>query len=152
MTNNKGFEQIIAWQKARALNKFIYEITSKPKFIKDFALQHQIRKASISISSNIAEGYGRKSNKEFIQFLSIAKASCFELKSQLYLTHDVKYITDDEFKESYDLAEEVSKTIHGFIKHIENKQDSRSQISEVRQQNSDNREENGMLTNQITDF
>lgn len=117
----KGFEQIISWKKSRKLNKLIYDVTGKSNFNKDFGLRDQIRRASISISSNIAEGYGRKSSKEFIYFLNVAKASCYEVKSQLYLSLDVAYLTNKEFNELYNLCEEISKTIFGLIKHLENK-------------------------------
>ncbi len=118
---NKGFEQIVSWRKARELNKEIYQITDEKVFSKDFALRDQIRRASISVSSNIAEGYGRKTNKEFIYFLNVAKASCYEVKSQLYLAMDVEYISKVEFEKAYGICEEISKTIHGLIKHLENK-------------------------------
>jgi four helix bundle protein len=97
---DKGFEQIISWQKAKELNKVIYQLTTKNKFSKDFALRDQIRRASISVSSNIAEGYGRKTNKEFIYFLNTALASCYEVKSQLYLSFDVDYIDKLEFEKA----------------------------------------------------
>ncbi|MEK6152746.1 four helix bundle protein [Flavobacteriaceae bacterium 3-367] len=119
----RGFEQIISWQKARELNKNIYGITLKSNFNKDFALRDQIRRASISITSNIAEGYGRKSTKEFIYFLNIAQASCYEVGSQLYLSMDISYITKKEFEELFDLCEEISKTIFGLIKHLKTKSD-----------------------------
>ena len=111
MSAEKGFEQIISWQKARELNKRIYELTLKESFSKDFALRDQIRRASISISSNIAEGFGRKTDKEFIYFLNVAQASCYEVKSQLYLAVDIEYISSDEFDENYFLCDEISKTI-----------------------------------------
>ena len=119
--SEKGFEQIISWKKARALNKQIYGLTKKPSFSKDFGLRDQIRRASISISSNIAEGYGRKTNKEFIYFLNVAQASCYEVKSQLYLALDIDYISNKEFEDSFLICDEISKTIHGLIKHLENK-------------------------------
>nr|WP_297786452.1 four helix bundle protein [uncultured Allomuricauda sp.] len=117
----KGFEQIVSWKKARELNKEIYKITCDNRFQRDFALRDQIRRASISISSNIAEGYGRKTNKEFIYFLNVAKASCYEVKSQLYLTMDIEYVDDEVFRKLYALCDEISKTLHGLIKHLENK-------------------------------
>nr|WP_299337893.1 four helix bundle protein [Allomuricauda sp.] len=118
---DKGFEQIVSWKKARVLNKEIYRITSRASFGKDFALKDQIIRASISISSNIAEGYGRKTYKEFIYFLNVAKASCYEVKSQLYLAMDVDYIDKNAFKRIYDVCDEISKTIYGLIKHLEQK-------------------------------
>ena len=99
----------------------IYDVTGKSNFSKDFGLRDQIRRASISISSNVAGGYDRKSSKEFIYFLNVAKASCYEVKSQLYLSLDVAYLTNKEFNELYNLCEEISKTIFGLIKHLENK-------------------------------
>ncbi|MFD2100299.1 four helix bundle protein [Flagellimonas iocasae] len=119
---DKGFEQIISWKLARKLNKEIYRITCDTGFQWDFALRDQIRRASISISSNIAEGYGRKTDKEFIYFLNVAKASCYEVKSQLYLALDTDYIRKELFDKVYQLCDEISKTLHGLIKHLENKQ------------------------------
>lgn len=101
MSVNEGFEQIVSWKKARELNKEVYRLTKDSKFSKDFALRDQIRRASISISSNIAEGFGRKSNKEFIYFLNVVQASCYEVKSQLYLALDIEYITESEFSDSF---------------------------------------------------
>lgn len=117
----KGFERIVSWQKARYLNKEIYRLTKQVAFSKDFALRDQIRRASISISSNIAEGYGRKTDKEFIYFLNVAKASCNEVKSQLYLALDVNYLKKDDFESVYGVCDDISKTIYGLIKHLENK-------------------------------
>ena len=121
MSVNKGFEQIISWKKSRELNKEIYGLTTAHQFSKDFALRDQIRRASISISSNIAEGYGRKTSKEFIYFLNVAKASCYEVKSQLYLALDIKYISAEEFEMVFSICDEISKTLHGLIKHLEKK-------------------------------
>lgn len=119
--SGKGFEQIISWQKARELNKSIYQITQKPAFNKDFALRDQIRRASIAVSSNIAEGYGRKTDKEFAYFLNVAQASCYEVKSQLYLAYDIEYINKKEFDGLFALSDEISKTIFGLIKHIKSR-------------------------------
>lgn len=105
--------------KARKLNKEIYKITCHGEFKRDFALRDQIRRASISISSNIAEGYGRKTNNGFIYFLNVAKASCYEVKSQLYLAMDIKCVDNEVFRSTYALCDEISKTIHGLIKHLE---------------------------------
>ncbi|WP_350289408.1 four helix bundle protein [uncultured Croceitalea sp.] len=124
MSADKGFEQIISWKKARTLNKEIYRLTKGLEFSKDFALRDQIRRASISISSNIAEGYGRKTDKEFIYFLNIAQASCYEVKSQLYLAFDIAYITKMEFEKVFLNCDEISKTVYGLIKHLTKKSDN----------------------------
>ncbi len=107
------FEDLIAWQKARQLTKEVYSITKSGEFSKDFGLKEQIRRASVSVMSNIAEGFERGGRSEFHHFLVIAKGSCAELKSQLYVAFDVDYIDTDTFKNLYDLANEVSRIVGG---------------------------------------
>lgn len=92
-----SFEDINSWQKARALNKRIYLITEEVAFKRDFDLARQIRRSSVSISSNIAEGFERNTDKEFIHFLYIAKGSAGEVRSQLYLALDLNYISAEVF-------------------------------------------------------
>jgi len=119
MAKFSSFEEIISWQKSRELNKDIYNITNKnSSFSKDFGLRDQIRRSSISISSNIAEGFERETTKEFIRFLYIAKASSGEFRSQLYLAFDLDYITKDEFSTLNLKVNEVSKLISGLIKYL----------------------------------
>lgn len=114
-----SFEEINSWQKSRLFNKRIYEITNdSSEFKKDFDLVRQIRRASISISSNIAEGFERNTDKEFIYFLHIAKASAAEVRSQIYLAFDLNYITKMEFDELLKDISDVSKLISGFIKYL----------------------------------
>jgi four helix bundle protein len=114
-----SFEDIIAWQKARVLNKEIYDITNTSDlFARDYALRDQIRRASISISSNIAEGFERETAKEFIRFLYVAKASAGEFRSQLYLAIDLDYIKNDVFKNLKTKANDVSRLISGLIKYL----------------------------------
>lgn len=113
-----SFEEINSWQKARLLNKRIYEITDNQNFKKDYDLSRQIRRATISISSNIAEGYERNSDKEFVYFLYVAKASAGEVRSQLYLALDLNYISDLEFEELFISVSDISKLISGFIKYL----------------------------------
>jgi four helix bundle protein len=112
------FEDLIFWQKARMLTKLIYTCTRNNEFKKDFGLQNQIQRSCVSVMSNIAEGFGRGSNSEFVQFLFVAKGSLSEVKSQLYIAMDLKYINQTEFKESYETAEEISKLINSFIRHL----------------------------------
>ncbi len=118
MSKINSFEDIESWKKARALNLRIYEITSKGSFSKDFTLRDQIRRASISISSNIAEGFERETKKEFIRFLFIAKASAGEVRSQLYLANDIELITKEEFEKLSLEIKEISKLISGFIRYL----------------------------------
>lgn len=120
-----SFEEINSWQKSRLFNKQIYEITnSGSEFKKDFDLVRQIRRASISISSNIAEGFERNTDKEFIYFLYIAKGSAAEVRSQLYLAFDLNYITKTEFEELFNNISDISKLISGFIKYLQSSQKS----------------------------
>lgn len=119
MAKFNSFEEIISWQKARELNKEIYYLTSNNNsFSKDFGLRDQIRRSSISISSNIAEGFERETTKEFIRFLYIAKASAGEFRSQLYLAFDLKYVNIEEFEKLKLKVNEVSKLISGLLKYL----------------------------------
>jgi four helix bundle protein len=113
-----SFEEINSWQKARQFNKRIYLITENTNFKKDFDFIRQIRRASISITSNIAEGFERNTDKEFIYFLYVAKASAGEIRSQLYLAFDLDYITKQEFEELLESVTEISKLLSGFIKYL----------------------------------
>lgn len=113
-----AFEEIIAWQKAREFNKRIYEVTNKENFKRDFELVKQIRRASISVSSNISEGFERNSDKEFIYFLYVAKGSSAEIRSQLYLALDLNYISKEEFEELFLNISDISKLLSGLIKYL----------------------------------
>jgi len=113
------FEDLIAWQKARELTKRIYEMTRKEPYSKDFRLSSQIQSASVSIMANIAEGFERARRQEFHQFLSVAKASCAEVRSHLYVALDAKYISETEFNDIMPLAIEVGKIIGGLRAKIE---------------------------------
>jgi four helix bundle protein len=105
----KRFEEIKAWQKARELTKEIYKATCKDNFSKDFGLRDQIRRASVSIMANIAEGNGRKTNKDFASFLVISHGSAAEVQSHLYIALDLKYISQEEFSDLYEKLDEISK-------------------------------------------
>ena len=113
------FEDIKAWQEARKLVNLIYEaINSSKSFRRDFRLVNQVQGAAVSAMANIAEGFARQSNKEFIQFLFISKSSAAEVQSHLYVALDQEYITPDTFSQIYNKAEEVSKLDSGFIKYL----------------------------------
>jgi four helix bundle protein len=114
------FEDLLAWQKARQLTQVVYHATQQGNFSKDFGLAGQIQRASVSIMSNIAEGYERGNPGDFHRFLSVAKASCAEVRSQLYVALDIGHISQSQFNELMTQAEEVGRIIGGLrmsIKH-----------------------------------
>ena len=113
------FEDFIAWQKARKLTREIYKATNLPEFSRDFGLKDQIRRAAVSIMSNIAEGFERGRPTEFHQFLSIANGSCAELRSQLYVALDAGYITDSQFQELMFNASETGQVVGGLRISVE---------------------------------
>ena len=112
------FEDLEIWKKSRELCKLVYEITSNEPFNKDFRFRDQIRAASGSIMDNIAEGFEREGNKEFLQFLSIAKGSCGETRSQSYRAFDFKYILKDTLDNLLERTISLSKQISNFISYI----------------------------------
>ena len=116
MATIKRFEEIKVWQEARELAKMVYNATSQGGLAKDFGLKEQIQRAAVSVGSNIAEGFARNGNKEFVKFLWIAKGSATEVQSQLYTAMDVGYITDEEFKTIYETAESCNLLIYRFIR------------------------------------
>lgn len=112
------FEDIEAWKKARTLVGHIYKVTNDGKFTKDFELRNQIRRASISIMLNIAEGFARRTDKEFAQFLFVAHGSIAEIQSALYVAMDQNYVSREQFRVLYDQCNEISKMISGLIKYL----------------------------------
>jgi len=113
------FEDIEAWQEARKLVNLVYDaINANESFQKDFRLVNQLQGAAVSSMANIAEGFTRKSNKEFIQYLFISKSSTAEVQSHLYVALDQRYITQEIFDKIYAQAEKVSKMNSGFIKYL----------------------------------
>ncbi len=107
------FEDLIAWQKARGLTLKIYQVSRSGEFGRDYRLSGQIQGAAVSVMSNIAEGFERSGLREFHQFLSTAKASCAEVRSQLYVALDVGYVNNESFQELRDQAEEVGRVVGG---------------------------------------
>ena len=122
MNKIERFEDIIAWQRARVLAKEIYASTRIGPFAKDYGLKDQIQRASVSTMSNIAEGFERGGDREFIQFLSNSKGSCGEVKSQLYVALDQSYISNAGFGELYAKADEVSRLVGGFMTYLQQSQ------------------------------
>src|SRR5689334_9032073 len=108
------FEDIVAWQKARKLVTAVYRLTKTEPLRHDFALRNQMRSAAISIPANIAEGFERNRTREFHQFLSVAKASCAELRTYLYIVVDVEYANAEDVRPLMLAAREVGKVIGGF--------------------------------------
>jgi len=112
------FEDLEIWQEARELCKFVYEITEREPFRKDFTLKNQMRSSSGSTMDNIAEGFERDGTKEFIQFLSISKGSCGECRSQSYRAHDYKYIDQAILDELIERPTTLSKKIASFMTYL----------------------------------
>jgi four helix bundle protein len=112
------FEELIAWQKARVLTREVYRVTRVGEFERDFGLRDQVRRASVSVMANIAEGFERHRLGEFRQFLSVAKASCGELRSHLYVALDVGYLEQEQFDHLDELATEVVRVITGLRSSI----------------------------------
>jgi four helix bundle protein len=118
MTTIKNFEELKAWQKARELAGYIYELTRQDKFSRDFGLRDQIQRAASSVMHNIAEGFESGSDPEFVRFLKMARRSAGEVQSQLYLALDVGYITEQERQKAYDLGMDVKKLINGMMTYL----------------------------------
>jgi len=118
MAKIERFEDMLSWQKARELTRQVYKVSKQGDFVKDFELRGQMRGASISIMSNIAEGFERGGDKEFSQFLSIAKGSCGEVRSQLYVALDESNISPTEFKALQAGTVEISRLISGFMGYL----------------------------------
>jgi four helix bundle protein len=113
----KKFEDLIIWQKSRELVNLIYKFTNNYKF-KDLSLKDQIRRAAVSVLSNIAEGFDRGTKEELIHFLFIARASCGEVRAQLYVALDQNFINNQEFEQAKNLGELVSASTYKFIESV----------------------------------
>lgn len=118
MATIKRFEDIEVWQKARELCNLNYPLTLRDSFARDYKLRNQINGACGSVMDNIAEGFERDGNGEFRQFLSVAKGSCGEVRSQLYRALDRKHITEEEFQRGLQFSEELSRKLSSFIAYL----------------------------------
>jgi four helix bundle protein len=107
-----------SWKKARTLTSEIYKATATGEFVRDFGLKDQIRRASVSILSNIAEGFERRGDKEFLYFLAVAKGSCGEVRAQLYVALDQRYVSREVFDQLSSNAAEVGQLLAGFIRYL----------------------------------
>ena len=114
----KNFEDLNVWKQARQLTQEVYRLTKTETFLKDFGLRDQIRRAAISVMSNIAEGFERGGNQEFVQFLYVAKASCGEVRSQLYVALDQGYATSNDSEKLLQLFRRLSGMISNLITYL----------------------------------
>lgn len=122
MATIKKFEDLEIWQLARQLAQKIFALTEKGAFVRDFGFKDQVKRAAGSAMDNIAEGFGRGGNREFINLLSIAIGSCNEVQSQLHRAQDWKYITTEEFEECYKLTETIISKSGKFISYLNSSQ------------------------------
>ena len=113
-----SFEDLQVWKDSRILVKSIYQLTSDGKFSKDFGLREQIQRASVSIMNNIAEGFERNNNKEYIKFIGYSKGSAGEVRSMLYVATDLGYISQDSYNMHYQMAINIITQISNFIKYL----------------------------------
>jgi four helix bundle protein len=122
------FEDLEIWKGARCLVNRIYDLTSECRIAEDRALCRQMQRAAVSVMANIAEGFERSTNKEFIQFLYMARGSAGEVRSHLYVAYDRKYISEEEFAKASAEYETLSKRIAAFISYLKNAQDKRERV------------------------
>jgi four helix bundle protein len=120
MAGIKRFEDILAWQKARELVRETYRICGIAPFSRDFGLKDQICRAAVSSMTNVAEGFGRKSSKDFAHFLDVARGSALEVQSLLYVARDLNYLPPAEFEKLYKIADETISLIAGFTSYLRN--------------------------------
>ena len=119
MSKVTRFEDLITWQKARELTHIILALTKSSEFSRDYAFKDQLCRAVISVPANIAEGFERDGNKEFVKFLSIAKGSAGEVRSLLYLALDFGYISSEQMDEALAISLETARLIGGLIRYIQ---------------------------------
>ncbi len=118
MATFNRFEDIQAWQKARLLTKDIYQMTAQGSFSKDYDLRSQIRRSSVSIMTNVAEGQGRRTDKDFANFLNFSLGSVSETKSHIYLALDLDYINQITFDDVYQKLDEIGKMVFALSNHL----------------------------------
>jgi len=119
------FEDIEAWKTARELTRMLYSLTEQRQFSKDFGLKNQIQRASVSVMSNIAEGFESRTQAQFLEYLGRSKASAGEVRCQLYIALDLKYLFQEQFNSVFDLADKSSRQIARFMDYLETHPQSR---------------------------
>jgi len=125
MTTAKRFEDLEVWQRAKDLTNLIYKYSTDGSFSRDFGLRDQMRRASVSIMSNIAEGFESQTQAMFIKYLGYAKGSAGELRAQLYIARDQGYITEEDFNIMFSTAEICSRQLTRFIQYLESQPNTR---------------------------
>jgi four helix bundle protein len=118
MATFRRFEEIQAWQKARVVTRMVYDATSQGDFARDYGLRDQLRRASVSVMANIAEGYGRRTDRDFAKFLDIAEGSLAEAQSHLYIAQDLGYMSAQQFDGIYAGLDEAGRMIHSLARHL----------------------------------
>jgi four helix bundle protein len=119
------FEDIEAWQTARELTRMVYALTEQRQFAKDFGLRNQIQRAAVSVMSNVAEGFESRTQAQFLEYLGHSKASAGEVRGQLYIAIDLKYLTPEQFDQAYELADKSARQIARFMNYLETHPQSR---------------------------
>jgi len=130
----KSFEELIIWQEARKFANNIYNLTKKYPQEEMYSLTSQMRRAAVSVMSNIAEGFDRRTTKEFISFLIIARASVSEVQNDLYISLDLNYINNEDFKIYYNHAQKIAKLINGLITYLKSQTESYSKTTKINEQ------------------
>jgi len=125
MSTTTRFEEIEAWKTARELTRMIYSLTDQGQFAKDFGLRNQIQRATVSVMSNIAEGFESQTQAQFLEYLGHSKASAGEGRCQLYIAMDLKYLTQEQFNQVFDLADKSSRQLARFMDYLETRPQSR---------------------------
>jgi len=134
LPNIKSFEELPVWKDARKFANKIYNLTRKFPKEENYGLISQITRATVSVGSNIAEGFDRFSKKDFIKFLIIARGSISEIQNDLYIALDLKYINQNDFQENYALAKELGKQINGFIKYLRSYDKQNSKANKINEE------------------
>ena len=134
MSTIKSFEGLIIWQESRKFINDIYKLTKNFPQEELYGLTSQIRRAAISIMANIAEGFDRRTTKEFISFLVIARASISEVQNDLYLSLDLNYINNEDFKTYYNHAQKIGKLINGLITYLKSQAKSYTKTTKINEQ------------------
>jgi four helix bundle protein len=130
----KSFEELIIWQESRKFANYIYKLTKKFPKEELYSLTSQMRRATVSVMSNIAEGFDRRTTKEFISFLVIARASISEVQNDLYLSLDLNYINNEDFKTYYNHAQKIGKLINGLITYLKSQTKSYTNTIKINEQ------------------